>query len=139
MEIEQLKQMNLKIIEEFRANKGVVGGPFAGVPMLLLTTRGRRSGRRRITPLVYGEDGPDLFVIASKAGSSTHPHWYLNLKTNPNVTVEVGIETFPARAMIAQEPERTRLFAQQVRVMPQFKVYQDKTARVIPVVRLERS
>lgn len=139
MDIEQLKQMNLKIIEEFRANKGVVGGPFKGVPVLLLTTRGRKSGRRRIAPLVYGTDGDDLFVIASKAGYSKHPHWYLNLEANPNVTVEVGLETYPARATIVQEPERTRLFAQQVRVMPQFKVYQDKTERVIPVVRLERS
>lgn len=138
MDIEKLKQMNEKIIEEFRSNKGVVGGSFEGATLLLLTTKGAKSGKRRTNPLVYGRDGDQLFIIASKAGSPKHPHWYHNLLTNPNVTVELGEETFQARACEAKEPERTRLFTQQARLMPQFKTYQANTDRVIPVIRLER-
>lgn len=139
MDIEKLKQMNRAIIEEFRANGGVVGGAFEGAPVLLLTTKGAKTGKRRTNPLVYGQDGNQLFIIASKAGAPKHPHWYHNIVANPIVTIEVGEETYQAKAYVAQEPERTRLFTQQARAMPQFKTYQANTERVIPVIRLERA
>lgn len=134
------QQMNERVIAEFRATGGEVGGRFAGRPMLLLTTIGARSGQPRITPLNYSADGELLAVIASKGGSPTHPDWYRNLVANPEVTVEVGTETFRARARTAEEPERTRLFDQQAAIMPFFDAYrQAVVAREIPVVVLERS
>jgi deazaflavin-dependent oxidoreductase (nitroreductase family) len=133
------QRMNDAVIEEFRANGGQVGGRFAGRPMLLLTTIGARSGQPRVTPLNYSTDGDRLVVIASKGGSPTHPDWYRNLVANPEVTIEVGTERFRARAMTAQEPERTRLFDQQAAIMPFFDGYRRQvTAREIPVVVFER-
>lgn len=131
--------MNERVIAEFRANGGIVGGRFAGRPMLLLTTTGARSGRPRTTPLNYTADGDCLAVIASKGGAPTHPDWYRNLVANPEVTVEVGTDRFRARARTAEEPERTRLFDQQAAAMPFFDTYrQEVVARQIPVVVLER-
>ena len=138
MDTKQLQLYNQKIIEEFRANDGAVGGDFAGAPMLLLTTIGAKSGEARLNPLVYGIDGDQMFVIASKAGAPSHPHWYLNLKANPQVTLEVGSEKFTARAVEVSEPERTRLFHQMAEAMPVFKTYEAKADRVIPVVKFER-
>lgn len=137
MDTKQLQMFNQKIIEEFRANDGAVGGDFAGAPMLLLTTIGAKSGEARLNPLVYGLDGDQMFVIASKAGAPTHPHWYLNLKANPEVTLEVGSQKFTARAVEASEPERTRLFNQMAEAMPVFKTYEAKAGRVIPVIKFE--
>ena len=135
---DQWLEFNEAIIEEFRANGGKCGGRFEGNPMILMTTTGARSGRRTATPITYTTDGEDLVVIASKAGSDSHPAWYHNLVANPDVTVEVGSETFEARAVPAEEPERTRLFDQQVAQMPRFGGYQEKTDRVIPVVVITR-
>jgi len=129
---------NARIIEEFRANKGVVGGPFAGRNMLLLTTKGAKSGIVRTTPLVYSRDGDRLVIIASKGGAPSHPAWYHNLKAHPEVTVEVGTETFNVRAAEATGTERDRLYQQQAAEMPAFNEYQQKTSRKIPVVVLER-
>ena len=81
---------NSKIIAEFRANEGKVGGPFDGAPLLLLTTRGRKSGAERTNPMMYLADGDRLLVFASKAGAPTHPDWYLNLLANPHVFSELG-------------------------------------------------
>jgi deazaflavin-dependent oxidoreductase (nitroreductase family) len=131
-------QFNQKIIEEFRANEGRVGGPFAGRPMLLLSTTGARSGQPRIAPLVYTTDGDRLVVIASKGGAPTNPDWYHNLVANPDVTVEVGTERFPARATVTEGAERERLFAAQATLMPGFAEYQQKTTRRLPVITLER-
>jgi deazaflavin-dependent oxidoreductase (nitroreductase family) len=127
---------NSKIIAEFRANDGKVGGPFEGAPLLLLTTRGRRSGVTRTNPVMYLDDGDRLLVFASKAGAPTHPDWYLNLLAHPEVTVEVGTRTFRATAVALAGEERDRMYAEQARRYPGFAEYQSKTDRVIPVVAL---
>jgi deazaflavin-dependent oxidoreductase (nitroreductase family) len=129
---------NQQIIEEFRANGGKVGGMFEGAPMLLLTTVGAKSGQPRVAPLVYTTDGDRMVIIASKGGAPTHPDWFHNLRANPDVTLEVGTETFPARASIPEGDERQRLWDQMVAQMPGFADYQRGTSREIPVVVLER-
>lgn len=129
---------NEQVIEEFRSNGGVVGGRFEGRPMMLLTTTGAKSGQPRTHPLVYTTDGDRLVVIASKGGADDNPAWYHNLRANPVVTVEVGNETYQARATVPQGEERRRLFDQQAAIMPFFAEYERKTSRVIPVVVLER-
>ena len=96
-------EFNRQLIEEFRANGGKVSGMFAGAPLLLLTTTGARSGQPRVAPLAYTTDNGRVVVIASKGGAPTHPDWFHNLRANPEVTVELGTETFPARATIARE------------------------------------
>ena len=131
-------ERNKTIIEEFRANGGKVGGPFAGRTLLLLHTVGAKSGQSRINPVAYIRDGDRLVIIASKGGAPTNPDWFHNLTANPLVTVEAGTETFQARATIAAEPEQTRLYSQMVAVMPGFGEYQRRTKRVIPVVILTR-
>ena len=134
-----MSDFNTQVIEEFRANGGKVGGMFEGAPMLLLTTTGAKSGQPRIAPLVYTTDDERIVIIASKGGAPTNPDWYHNIAAHPDVTVEVGTETFPARAEIAPEPERTRLFDAQAAIMPGFRDYQDNTSRVIPVVTISRA
>jgi deazaflavin-dependent oxidoreductase (nitroreductase family) len=129
---------NRSTIEEFRANGGKVGGYFEGTPLLLLHTTGAKSGQTRINPLAYTTDGDRLVVIASKGGAPTNPDWFYNLRANPIVTVEQGTDQFRARATIADEPERTRLFGKMVAKMPGFAEYQRKTTRQLPVVVLER-
>lgn len=129
---------NKAIIEEFRANSGKVGGPFSGKTLLLLHTVGAKSGQERINPVASVTDGDRLVIIASKGGAPTNPDWYYNILANPLVTVEVGTKQFQARAAIASEPERTRLYNQMVAMMPGFAEYQQKTTRVIPVIALTR-
>ena len=130
---------NRKLIEEYRANGGKVSGMFAGAPLLLLTSTGARSGQPRVAPLAYTTDNDRLVVIASKGGAPTHPDWFYNVRANPDVTVELGAETFPARATIAQGAERQRLFDQMAAQMPNFAEYQRNTTRQIPVIVLERA
>jgi deazaflavin-dependent oxidoreductase (nitroreductase family) len=129
---------NLGIIQEFQANAGKVGGPFAGRSLLLLHTIGAKSGQPRINPVACISDGDRLVIIASKGGAPTNPDWYHNLLANPLVTVETGTEQFQARASVAAEPERTRLYNQMVAAMPGFAGYQQKTSRIIPVIILTR-
>jgi len=139
VDVNRWKEQNIAVIAEFRANGGVVGGRYAGRPMMLLTTTGAKSGEERITPLNYSADGTRIVVIASRGGAPTHPDWYRNLVANPKVTVEVGSDKYRARAYTAQEPERTRLFDQQAALMPFFDEYRKQvTAREIPVVVFER-
>jgi deazaflavin-dependent oxidoreductase (nitroreductase family) len=130
------QDFNARIIEEFRANQGRVGGPFEGATLLLLHHTGARSGKDRINPLVYNRDGDRYVVFASKAGAPTNPDWYHNLKANPNVTIEVGSNSIDAVAEEAAGDERDRLFRAQVERSPQFGEYQSKTDRVIPVMVL---
>ncbi len=127
---------NQKIIDEFRANDGKVGGRFEGRTLLLLHTKGAKSGQERINPTAYVRDGDRLVVIASKGGAPTNPDWYYNVVANPQVSVEVGTEKFQARAKVAEEPERTRLYEKMVEMMPGFDDYRRKTTRVIPVIVL---
>ena len=131
-----VNERNKKIIEEFRANEGRVGGYFEGKSLLLLHTKGAKSGQARINPVACVRDGENLVVIASKGGAPTHPDWYYNVTANPLVTVEVGTEKFQAHATVAKEPERTRLYNQMVAVMPGFDDYRRNTTRVIPVIVL---
>lgn len=127
---------NARVIEEFRANEGRVGGMLAGMPMLLLHHTGARSGAQRINPLAYARDGERYVVFASKAGAPTNPDWYYNLKAHPNVTIEVGTDELDAVASEARGEERERLFSAQKESSPQFAEYEQKTDRVIPVMVL---
>jgi deazaflavin-dependent oxidoreductase (nitroreductase family) len=131
-----LNERNKRIIAEFRANEGRVGGNFEGKTLLLLHTQGAKSGQERINPLACVKDGDHLAVIASKGGADTHPDWYYNVIANPQVTVEFGTEKLQAQAKVAEEPERTRLYDKMVEVMPGFGDYRRKTTRVIPVIVL---
>ena len=130
---------NAKVIEEFRANEGRVGGPFEGAPLLLLITTGARSGTTRVNPLMYLPDGDRFVVFASKGGAPTHPDWYHNVVANPDASVEVGTEHFPVRATVATGAERDELFAEQATRYPQFATYEANTERSIPVIILERA
>lgn len=129
---------NQKIMAEFRANAGVVGGRFEGAPMLILTTTGAKSGEARTTPLVYLPDGDRYVIFASKGGSPTHPSWYHNLVANPSATLEVGPDTFEADVEVLEGAERDAIYAKQAAKMPAFADYEKKTTRSIPVVALTR-
>ena len=133
-----MNDWNKTIMDEFRANSGKVGGMFAGRTLLILHTVGARTGQERINPVVYVTDGDRLMVLASKNGAPTNPDWYYNLLAHPLVTVEVGTEQFQARAAVATEPERTRLYNQMIEKLPDFAEYQKKTTRVLPVITLTR-
>jgi len=135
----EMSNWNDKIIAEFRENGGKVGGRFANAPVVLVTTKGARSGKLRTNPLVCLPDGDRLVVFASFGGAPRHPDWFHNLKANPEVTVEFGSETWKARAVIAQGAEHDRLYAEQARRFPMFADYQKKTTRQIPVVILQRA
>jgi deazaflavin-dependent oxidoreductase (nitroreductase family) len=131
-------EWNAKIIEEFRANGGKVGGDFEGAPLLLLHTKGAKTGRPHVTPLMYLAEDGRTFVFASKGGAATNPDWYHNLVADPDVTIEIGVGTSQARAEVVTGAERDELYARQVERRPQFGEYERRTARTIPVVRLER-
>src|SRR5437879_10932050 len=100
---------NRRIIDEFRANGGKVGGPFAGAPLLLLHHIGAKSGIERVNPVMYQAVGDDLAVFASKGGAPSNPDWYRNLIATPIATVEVGTETFEVKARVAEGEERERI------------------------------
>lgn len=127
---------NAKIIEEFRANGGKVGGDFEGAPLLLLHTKGAKTGRPHVTPLMYLPEGGRTVVFASKGGAPTNPDWYHNLVADPDVTIEIGADTIRARAEVVTGVERDELYARQVERRPQFGEYERKTSRTIPVVAL---
>jgi deazaflavin-dependent oxidoreductase (nitroreductase family) len=128
---------NRKVIEEFRTNDGVVGGMFEGASLLLLHHKGAKSGTERVNPLVYHRDDDKYVIFASKAGAPTSPDWFHNLVANPDTTIEVGIQTIPVRARVAEGEERERLWTTQKEKAPQFAEYEAKTDRVIPVVVLD--
>jgi len=129
---------NRQLIEEFRANRHKVGGPFENRPLLLLTTTGARSGERRTTPVMYISDGDRLLVIASNAGAPKNPDWYYNLVAHPEVTVEVRKETFEATTLVMEGEERQKLWSRIVDLYPFFSEHQTKTTRQIPVIALSR-
>jgi deazaflavin-dependent oxidoreductase (nitroreductase family) len=129
---------NRQLIEEFRASRSKAGGPFEGRPLLLFTTTGARSGQLRTTPMMYIPDGDRLLVIASNVGAATHPDWYHNLVAHPQVTVEVGTESFEATAIVTEGVERQRLWSKIVELYPFFAEHQAKTTRKIPVIALSR-
>ena len=133
-----MSDFNAKIIDEFRANAGKVGGPFDGALVLLLHTRGAKTGQERVNPVVYQALGDTLAIFASKGGSPTNPDWYHNLKANPDdVKVEVGTDTIDVRPRVLEGEEREPIWEKQKQLMPGFAEYEQKTSRQIPVVLLE--
>jgi deazaflavin-dependent oxidoreductase (nitroreductase family) len=134
-----MNAFNNQVVEEFRANGGVVKGMFEGKNVLLLTTIGAKSGQERLSPLVYTRDGDRLVIAASMGGAPKNPAWFHNLVANPKVTVEVGTEKFEATATVIEDrAERDRLYAGMVAHAEGFADYEKKTTRIIPIVVLER-
>jgi deazaflavin-dependent oxidoreductase (nitroreductase family) len=139
-----MDEINNPVIEEFRANGGAVdqamGGFFRGKPLLILHSTGAKTGMQRMNPLVYATLDGSYVVAASKGGAPHHPHWFLNVRADPDVTVEVGDELFPARATIVEDgPRRDELYAKLVAILGRFAEYETMTDRRIPVVVLDRS
>ena len=134
-----MNDWNRGLIDDFRAHGKVTQGPFLGRDVLLITTKGAKTGAERTNPLVFSRDGDKLVIVASKGGAPTNPAWYHNLRANPVVTIELGGEKFKARATVAKpETERRRLFDQHSVKNPGFRDYEKKTTRRIPVITLER-
>ena len=139
----EVADWNAKVVEEFRAHGGRVGGPFEGAPITLVHHRGRKSGRAHVSPMMYmaDDDDPDtIYVFASKAGAPSHPDWYYNLTTAGVADVEVGTESYPVSVAEVTGGERDRIYAEQARRYPGFAEYEVKTAgiRTIPVLALRR-
>jgi len=134
-----MSDWNKQIIEEFRANDGKVGGNFANNTLLLLHTRGAKSGQDRVNPLVTIEDADRLVVVASKGGGPTNPDWYYNVVANPGVEVEYGSEKYEARATVTSEPERSELYGKMEEVLSAFTTYKEQMTRIMPVITLTRS
>jgi deazaflavin-dependent oxidoreductase (nitroreductase family) len=128
---------NRKIIEEFRANGGKVGGMFEGANLLLLHHTGAKSGTERVNPLGYQRVGDAYAVFGSKSGAPTNPDWFHNLRVNPLATIEVGTETIAVTARVAEGEERNEIWETQKRNVPQFAEYEQTANREIPVVILE--
>jgi proline iminopeptidase len=127
-------------VRRYRETGGEVGHVWKeGSTVLLLTTKGRKSGEPRTTPLIYARDGDRYVIVASKGGAPEHPGWYENLSQDPGVELQVEDQVFPARARVAEGDERERLWAKANEVWPHYAEYQEKTDREIPVVVLERS
>jgi len=132
------QDFNQTLIKDLRANKGKATlAPFTGGHLLILTTKGAKSGETRENPLAYTRDGERLVVIASKGGAPTNPSWFHNLVTHPEVIVEAGGNRFKARAIVPQGDEYERLYSQMADIYPNFYEYRQKTSRQIPVVVLQ--
>ena len=129
------QEQNEPIIKEFRENGGKVNGRTS---LILLTTKGARTGRTRVIPLMYVPYGNQILAVASKGGSVNHPDWYYNILAHPDVTVEVGTEKFETTARILTGSEREKAFEKAVEVFPPYGRYQKKAPREIPVIALER-
>jgi len=132
-----MNEWNRRTIEEFRANKGKVGGMWEGRPLLLLMTTGAKSGQPRTTPVMYMREGGHLYIFASRGGAPTNPDWYHNLLAHPDVTVEIGDEQFHTIAQPVTGEERDKIYAKWAEMYPQFREYQERTTRKIPVIELE--
>jgi F420H(2)-dependent quinone reductase len=120
----------------YRATGGKLFGRMGKSPILLLNTVGRKTGRKRTTPLLYVMDGEDFVIIASKGGAVTHPAWYLNLRANPDATVEIGDREVQVEAGVADPEEKARLWEKMVEMYPTYDDYQRKTEREIPLLVL---
>ncbi len=134
-----MSEWNDKIIEEFRANAGRVGGSFEGAPLLLLHSTGAKSGRERVNPMMYRKVGDAWAVFASKGGADTNPDWYHNLLANPRAQIEVGTDRFDVTARTATDDEREPIWSAQKADYSGFAGYEQKTTRQIPVIILERA
>lgn len=125
-------------LKRYLATDGADGHLWNGVPTLLLTTTGRKSGAKQQLPLIYGKDGARYVIVASRGGAPDHPGWYKNLVAKPEVLLQVAAERFAARARNATGDERARLWQLMAKIWPAYEEYQAKTSRQIPVVVLER-
>lgn len=134
-----VNDFNAPIIEEFRANGGKLGGNFEGAPILLLHHRGAKTDRERVNPVMYRPVGDSMAIFGTKAGAPTNPDWYHNLVAHPDTVVEVGTDTVPVVARIADDAERATIWEAQKREYPGFADYEKMTSRQIPVVILERA
>lgn len=123
-------------VQRYRETDGEVGYLWNGVPTLLLTTTGRKTGQSRTTPLIFNRDGDDYLVVASMGGAPSHPNWYLNLKAHPDAGIQVRAEHLPVTARTAAPGEKARLWAIVAQQWPNYDVYQSRTTREIPVVVL---
>lgn len=132
-----MSDWNDQIIAEFRANEGRVGGPFAGAPLLLLHSKGAKSGLDRVSPMMYRSVAGGWAVFASKAGADTHPDWYHNLLGDPAATIEIGTGTVQVQARVTEGAERERIWTAQKTEYAGFADYERKTSRQIPVLVLE--
>ncbi len=132
-----VNDFNQQMIDEFRANHGKLGGMFEGNTMLLLHHNGAKSGTERVNPLAYQASTGGYAVFASKGGAPTNPDWYHNLKAHPDVSIEVGDDTIPVRARVAEGEERKKIWTKQKAAIPTFAEYEQNTDRQIPVVILE--
>ena len=130
--------MNDKIIAEFRANDGKVGGQFEGAPLVLVHHTGARSGTERVTPMMYRPERDGFAIFASKAGAPNNPAWFHNLVANPDAQIEVGTETLDVTARVTEGAERDRIWEAQKTEYPGFADYENATDRLIPVLVLER-
>jgi len=133
-----LKAMSATHTGLYRLTGGAIGGKMMGAPILLLTTKGRKTGLERTTPLLYLADGDALVIVASKGGAPEHPAWFHNLKANPRVTIQIGRERTGADAREATPEERARLWPQLTAMYSGYAAYQKKTTREIPLVILHR-
>jgi deazaflavin-dependent oxidoreductase (nitroreductase family) len=124
-------------IQEYVETDGAKGQQWRGYPTLLLTTRGRQTGKLRRTALIYGQDGPNYILVASQGGAPKHPQWYLNLAANPEVELQVGADKLRGRARTATPEEKPRLWQLMTQLYPPYVGYQEKTEREIPVVIVE--
>jgi len=131
-----MTDFNAKVIKEFRANDGIVGGRFKDMTLLLLHTRGAKTGRLHINPLATIQVGETQVIAASNGGADRHPDWYYNLIAKPEVIIELGSNKYLAQAEITSEPERTELFEKIKTEYPGFADYESRTNRVIPVIKL---
>jgi deazaflavin-dependent oxidoreductase (nitroreductase family) len=134
-----MPDFNQQIIDEFHANGGQVGGMFEHATLLLLHHRGAKTGTERVSPLGYLPLGDTFAIFATKGGAPTNPAWYHNLVANPSTSIEVGTETIPVRARVAEGEERERIWTTQKERVPQMAEYEQKTTRRIPVIVLERA
>lgn len=139
-----MSDWNTQVIDEFRANEGRVGGPFAGAPLVLVHHRGRKSGRELVSPMMYlphETDDDVIYVFASKAGAPSNPDWYYNLTSAGQATVERGTETYAVRVREVTGDERDRRYDEQAKLYHGFAEYAEKTAgiRTIPVLELTRA
>jgi deazaflavin-dependent oxidoreductase (nitroreductase family) len=136
--VAETESFNEKIIKEFRANGGKVGGPFEGATVLLLHHTGAKSGTERVNPLMYKPVGDSFAIFASKAGGPSNPDWYYNLAAHPDTTIEVGTNTVKVRARVTDEDERGQIWEKQKETNPGFAEYETSAApRQIPVVVLD--
>ena len=136
----EASDFNQRIVEEFRANNGKVGGPFEGLPLVLLHHTGAKSGIERVNPLAYQRIGDDsIAVFASKGGAPTNPDWYHNLVANPSASIEIGTQRYDVTARVARGDERQRIWEAQKEAFPNFAEYETTSGgREIPVVVLDK-